>query len=242
MFVGLVVFAFAYSAERFSDTEAGFEEPPPLERFGEFGFPFTPQAWERPEGPLRVGLQVGHWKLDEVPEELKGLRRTSGAFGGGKREWEVNLAIAKALAPLLEAKGIIVDILPATVPEDYIADAFISIHADGSPDPNISGYKAASPRRDMTGKSDELVSLLHEEYGKVTNMRQDVNITRRMTGYYAFNWRRYEHSIHPMTTAVIMETGFLTSPADQRILIHNPARSAQGMANAIFKFFDIENV
>src|SRR3989344_6629515 len=31
-------------------------------------------VWQRPEGSLRVGLQVGHLKNNEAPEELFGLR------------------------------------------------------------------------------------------------------------------------------------------------------------------------
>lgn len=26
--------------------------------------------WQRPDGPPRVGLQVGHWKTQELPDEL----------------------------------------------------------------------------------------------------------------------------------------------------------------------------
>lgn len=239
LFIGIAVFAFAYSVERFSDTEAGFDDVTVVERI-ELDVGESLQQWERPEGPLRVGIQVGHWKLEEVPDELMGLRRTSGAVGGGKKEWEVALTIAQAMKPLLEDKGIIVDVLPATIPPKYFADVFIAIHADGSPSASISGFKAAAPRRDATGKAQKLVMFLNEEYPKTTNIKRDTNITRRMTGYYAFNWRRYEHSIHPMTVGVIMETGFLTSPADQQILIYNPERAAQGMANAIFRFFDLQ--
>ena len=236
IFVGFIAFSYGYSVERVTDTETVFED---VSLFGQFGLPLELQNWQRPDGPLRVGIQVGHWKLKEVPEELNGLLRSGGAQGGGKQEWEVNLAIAEELKSIFEEEGILVDVLPVTVPPGYFADVFVAIHADGSSDSRVSGFKVAAPWRDFTGKAGELVDLLEEEYPKVTGMKQDFNVSRRMRGYYAFNWRRYEHAVHPMTVAVIMETGFLTNSNDQRILITNPKLAAQGIAEAILKFLDI---
>ncbi|OGM21899.1 hypothetical protein A2863_02295 [Candidatus Woesebacteria bacterium RIFCSPHIGHO2_01_FULL_38_9b] len=109
--------------------------------------------WERPEGPAKVGLQVGHWKNDELPDELKRLKGRTGSSGGGKSEWEVNLAIAEAAAEILRARGIQVEILPSTVPSKFWADVFVAIHADGSSDATKSGFKASHPRRDYTGNA-----------------------------------------------------------------------------------------
>ena len=196
--------------------------------------------WKRPEGPLRVGLQVGHWKNEELPDELERLRkRGGGSQGGGKKEWEVNLEIAKKVAKLLEDKGIVVDILPATVPEQYWADVVVAIHADGSEDPSTNGFKVAGPWRDITGKSSELANLIEQRYQQVTKMRIDPNVTRNMRGYYAFNWRRYRHSVHPMSTAVIIETGFLTNPSDRNILINKTSLVAEGISDALFDFFEL---
>ncbi len=147
--------------------------------------------WQRPAGPLRVGLQAGHWKNSAVPEELSGLKRNGGgASGGGKSEWEVALAIAERTKTLLEAEDIVVDLLPATVPPDYVADAFVSIHADGNNNSLVSGFKVAGPRRDFSGRASALVSALYESYQRETGLDKDANVTRRMSGYYAFNWRR----------------------------------------------------
>src|SRR5688572_29749836 len=108
------------------------------------------ENWKRPDGPAKVTLQVGHWKNKELPDEFEKLRRTGGGTsGGGKAEWEVNLEIAELTAELLRPEGIIVEILPATVPASYWADVFISIHADGNENSTVSGYKIAAPRRDM---------------------------------------------------------------------------------------------
>lgn len=195
------------------------------------------QSKKRTPGPARVGVQVGHWKNSEVPDELSGLKRNgSGATGGGKTEVEIVLQIAQKVKTLLEAKGVVVDLLPATIPVDYSADAFVSIHADGNTNPAVSGFKIASPQRDFSGKSVSLMENLYETYAKETSLQSDSNITRRMSAYYAFNWRRYEHALSPLTPAVIVETGFLTSPTDRKIIVSNQDKSARGIANGILNF------
>ncbi len=195
------------------------------------------ESQKRAPGPARVGIQAGHWKNSEVPDELSGLKRNGGgASGGGKVEVDVVLEIAKKVKTLLEAKGVVVDLLPATLPVDYVTDAFVSIHADGSTSSNVSGFKIASPQRDFSGKSVDLVKDLYESYGKVTNLDQDKNITRRMSGYYAFNWRRYDHALSPLTPAAIVETGFLTSATDRKIIVSNQNLAAEGIANGILRF------
>lgn len=195
--------------------------------------------WKRPEGPLKVGIQAGHWKTSEMPEEQRRLReRGGGTSGQGVQEWEVNLSIAQLIKPILEKEGIVVDILPSTIPPGYWADVFVSIHADGNPNPLTSGYKVAAPRRDYTGRGGALVSILEEEYEKATGFPRDPNITRNMTGYYAFAWWRFDHAIHPMTPAAIVETGFMTNPQEATVLINSPEVPAQAIAAAILRFLD----
>jgi N-acetylmuramoyl-L-alanine amidase len=63
-----------------------------------------------------------------------------------------------------------------------------------------------------------------------------------MRGYYAFAWWRYDHAVHPMTPAVILETGFLTTAADRKIIVEQPELSAQGLANGIIIFLEGENL
>jgi N-acetylmuramoyl-L-alanine amidase len=191
--------------------------------------------WKRPPGPLRIALQAGHWKAAEAPDEQAGLR-TNGTRGGGKAEWEVNLAIARMTAALLESEGYLVEILPTTIPPGYLADVFVSIHADGNASSAASGYRAAAPRRDRTGRAAELAALLTSTYGEATGLPHYPTITRRMRSYYAFNSRRYDHALHPMTVGVILETGFLTSPRDRRVIVNAPDRAARGIANAIIQF------
>lgn len=197
------------------------------------------ENWSRPEGPIRVALQSGHWLAAEAPDEFPNLKSNTGTSFGSYTEWETNLMIANKTKEILEQSGIIVDILPATIPPNYWADAFVAIHADGNANRQLSGFKVSPPRRDATGKAAILSDLIEKEYQSVTKLSIDPNISANMLGYYAFNWRRYEHSLHPMTPAVIIETGFLTNQRDRQLITKYPEKSAQGIANAILKFLEV---
>jgi N-acetylmuramoyl-L-alanine amidase len=200
---------------------------------------FAVSAMEPPYAPptrvARIALQAGHWRADEAPRELRGLRG-NGTRWEGVREWEVNLAIARHAAGLLRDMGYEVDVLPAVVPPRYRADLFIAIHADGSDDPTASGYRVASTRRDRTGRSRRLASLLEASYGEATGLRRLPTVTRRMRNYYAFNYRRYRHALHPATPGVIIETGFLTSARDRRVILDQPEYAARGIVAAVTAF------
>ncbi len=197
--------------------------------------PYHPGNWEPPHGPVRIALQAGHWRAHEAPAELSGLR-DNGARAAGKAEWEVNLEIARHAAAMLEELGYLVDILPAVVPPGYRSHLFISIHADGSADPRASGYRVASPRRDVTGRAERAAEILERSYGQATGLSKLPTVTRRMSNYYAFNYRRYQHALHPLTIGVILETGFLTSAADRRLIVDDPARAARGIVAAVTAF------
>ena len=204
-------------------------------------FSFT-KTWKRPDGPAKVGIQIGHYKNDEVPEELARLKDNTGSQGGGKWEWEVNYEIAHTIAENLEREGVVVDIIPTTVPPKYWADVFIAIHADGDEDRYKSGYKFAGPWRDYTRKSPKLVEILEKHYEEATGLSKDENISRNMRGYYAFSWWHYEYSVHPMTTAVIAETGFLTNRGDRELLINTPEIPAKAISDAIVEFLRVEGL
>lgn len=198
--------------------------------------------WVRPEGPTKVALQIGHLNSDQFPDELERIRGNTGASAAGHTEVEVNLAIVEETKKILEGQGIIVEVIPATVPPKYYADAFIAVHADGNEDTSRSGYKTSPPWRDFSGKSGKLNEEIKKAYGEVTEMAWDENITRNMRGYYAFSFWRYEHAVHPMTPSVILETGYLTSPQDRRIIVSQPELSAEGLALGIINFLKSENL
>ncbi len=196
-----------------------------------------PSPTPRPPGtPLRVGLQVGHWKANELPDELARLRTSAGAFTAGHAEVDVNLDIARRVAALLEDRGVVVDLLPATVPVDYDADAFVAIHADGSASAGARGFKIATPWR-ASRAAQQLLDALTAEYATATGLPWDDAITFNMRGYYAFNYRRHDHTVAKTTPAVIIEMGFLTSAADRAVLIDRPNQVAAGIARGIARYF-----
>ncbi len=188
----------------------------------------------------RVGIQVGHWKAAELPAELATLRTATGAYGGGVTESQLNLDIAKRVASLLEAKGLNVDVLPATIPPGYQADAFVSLHADGNASGLRNGFKLARATSSaMPAKDDALLADVRDEYRAATRLRWDDNITSDMTGYYAFANRRLKHTIAPTTPAVILELGYLTSASDRLTLFGKPDAVAAGIARGILRFLGL---
>lgn len=191
----------------------------------------------RPAGaPPRVGLQVGHLHANELPEELARLRTSTGARWGDVTEAELNLAIVNRIKPLLEAQGVLVDVLPATVPPGYDADAFLAIHADGSSSPAARGWKLATPWR-ASAASRALLAAVAAAYGPATGLPEDVGgVTFNMKGYYAFNFRRNDHAVARTTPAIIVEMGFMTSAADRAVLFEQPDRVARGIAEGVLAY------
>ena len=194
----------------------------------------TPRA---ADAPVRVGIQVGHWKADELPEELERLRTSTGAFSAGLSEATVNLDVARRIARLLEAQGVIVDVLPATVPPAYDADAFVALHADGSRSPGARGYKIAPPWRTSRAAA-ALRDAIYATYGAATGMPTSDAITINMRGYYAFSYRRHTHAVARTTPAVIVEMGYLTNATDRSIMTRRADDVASGIARGILDYLN----
>ena len=186
----------------------------------------------------RVGLQVGHWKTGEQPQELADLRSATGGDFGAWREIDVNLPVASGAAEVLRRAGIEVDVLPATVPPRYRANLFLALHADGDPAGEARGFKVARPGfSSLPDVDDRLVAAFNQAYGVETELpRDDEHISLRMRYYYAFNSRRYCHAVAPGVPQAIIEMGYLTSPADRQLLIGDPDRLARGGAISIQAF------
>ncbi|OHD25328.1 MAG: hypothetical protein A2064_13250, partial [Spirochaetes bacterium GWB1_66_5] len=182
------------------------------------------------------GIQAGHWRVEELPEEQYRLRDSTGARYGRFREAELNLEVARRVADLLRASGARVDLLPARVPAGYRADAFVAVHADGADRPGARGWKAATPWR-ASEAARRLREALAGTYPRFTGLPEDrFGTTSYMRGYYAFSPHRYEHAIDPRTPAVILEMGFITVREDREALLGNPQAAALGIAAGIMRF------
>lgn len=184
-------------------------------------FYWAPARWlaNRVAGPIRVGIQIGHLNAALQPDELDSLRYSTGAHANGLDEVTVNGWVAQALAERLAARGFQVDVLPATIPPGYAADLVLSLHADSNLDSGRNGYKSAHfmPARNTR----EALLKLTVDRAMLSRLGledDDRNVTGAMLHYYAFNHRRFKHAVAQRTPALIVELGYLSNPADLRLL------------------------
>jgi len=186
----------------------------------------------------RVGLQAGHWKIRELPGELARLRGNTGAYAGGRSEWSLNLDIAQRTAALLRAQGVAVDVLPATVPTGYRADAFIALHADANGSARARGYKVATRWRSTTAWRDQiLLEQVGSTYAAMTGLPKDPSVTRGMRGYYAFStFLGTDYRVDKTTPAMIIEMGFMSNAADRAVLFDQPGRVASALSAGILAY------
>ncbi|TMB76104.1 MAG: N-acetylmuramoyl-L-alanine amidase [Chloroflexi bacterium] len=189
-----------------------------------------------PLGARRVGIQVGHWKIDEVPAEQDKLRAQTGAIWEDVHEVDVNLDVAQKVAALLRRQGVTVDLLPATIPPGYVADAFLALHADSDGVGELSGFKLAhGPLRGPF--EDRLLADVKDAYGKASGLSYDgAHISVDMTYYYPFNWGRFQHATSAHTPAAILEMGYLSSDDDRPILTDEQDKLASGIADGLLRF------
>lgn len=191
-----------------------------------------------PQGARRVGIQVGHWHTDEVPAELAKLIPQTGAIWGGVHEVDINLDIAMRVATLLRRQGIAVDLLPTTVPEGYVADAFLALHTDSDGTGELSGFKLAHGP-DRGPFEDRLLQDLQTAYASGTGLPYDEeHVGVNMTYYYAFNWARFQHATSAHTPAAILEMGYLSSDDDRGVLTDEPDKIASAIVAGLTKFLN----
>jgi hypothetical protein len=194
-----------------------------------------PVAWGL-TGPPRVGVQAGHWRIGELPDELYRLRGSTGARWGQYREVDANLQIARRVVDQLRRAGVAAELLPATVPPGYVADAFVAIHADGASRSDVRGWKAATAWR-ASDASRQLLDALGSTYSRFTGLPEDrYGTTYNMRGYYAFSPHRFHHAVDPATPAVIIETGFVTVAEDREVLFGQPESVAMGISSGILRY------
>lgn len=192
-------------------------------------------------GPPRIGLQIGHDRVDGHPDELAHLRGNTGGFADGLDELSVNRSVAWALKRTLEAQGVTVDLLRATPPAGYHADLLLSLHADSVLDPTRTGYKSAYFHPPRSGLEPQLKRFIDADYLSATGLHDDTeNTTDSMRRYYAFNFRGYTHTIHPATPALIVELGYLSNPQDATLL-QEPDVLAGALAGGVVGFLESRN-
>lgn len=190
-----------------------------------------PRMRPKPVQPPKVALQIGHEDVANHPHELRALRWNTGGYADGVQEVEVNRQVVARLEHRLRAIGVDVEVLPATPPVGYRADLFISVHADSVRDPNRRGYKSAHFEPPRNAFEPILRRHLDEAYLQASRMADDsINVSPTMRAFYAFNHRKYRHSVHPDTPAVIVEMGYISNPDDRAYLA-----KASEPADALFQ-------
>jgi N-acetylmuramoyl-L-alanine amidase len=176
-------------------------------------------------GPLKVGVVAGHWKSD-----------AGAVCSDGLQEVTINLDIASRVVAVLQYEGYEAELLPefSDQLEGYMADAFVSIHADSCNIPEASGFKVARVAASaIPEQEDRLVACLIREYGESTGLPvHEHSITYDMTVYHAFS------EIHPETPAAIIELGFMG--ADREMLTENAFEVARGVVRGIVCFLEGE--
>jgi N-acetylmuramoyl-L-alanine amidase len=186
--------------------------------------------------PWHVGIQAGHWQIDQLPDEQYRLRGDTGAQWGRLTESAVNLEIARRVVLQLQHAGVAADLLPALVPAGYDADAFVAIHADDGAGTETRGWKISTPWR-ASEASRRLRDDIAHAYSQASGLPEDrYGVSFNMRGYYAFSWYRYEHAVAPTTPAAIIETGFLTSASDREVIVEDPDRAARGISDGVIAF------
>ncbi len=184
-----------------------------------------------PEGfPVnKIGIVVGHRGND------------SGAVcASGLTELEVNSTIASFVQKKLTDLGYEVELLDEFDPRlvGYQAVLLLSIHADSCEyySDSATGFKiAAALSETKADNATRLVACMADRYQKITGLQYNYHtVTVDMTSYHAFT------EIDPLTTAAIIETGFLN--LDQEILTKKPELIADGIVAGIQCYLNNEGV
>lgn len=191
--------------------------------------PSYPTATPRPR-PI-IGIVVGHWDDNNDPGAV---------CPDGLTEFKVNQAIATLVKKHLVEEGFDVDMLKEfdARMNGYEALALISIHVDSCEYINdlATGFKvAAALSNPYPEKADRLTACIHNRYYESTGLEfHSHSVTDDMSSYHAFN------EIHPETTAVIIEAGFLN--LDRQILTQNQDMIARGITNGILCYTRNEDI
>jgi N-acetylmuramoyl-L-alanine amidase len=180
---------------------------------------------------VRIGIVSGHWGNGDDPGAV---------CADGTNEKDVNLAVSTLVRQKLEARGYQVDMLQEFDPklDGYEGALLLSIHSDtcDAINSDATGFKVASSAYSTDRNlADRLTACLEQRYGVATGLQyRPGNITIDMTDYHAFS------VINPVTTAGIIEIGFLN--LDKDLLVNHPDTVAEGVTAGVLCFVTNESV
>ncbi len=185
--------------------------------------PFAPT--QRPL-PI-IGIVAGHYGSE-----------AGTTCNDGFTELDINLPIASLVQQYLTEAGYQVDLLEEFDPRlnGYLALALVSIHADSCTYINelATGFKVANTMASAyPQEADRLSACLRSRYAQATGLPYHAgSVTADMTSYHAFT------EIHTLTTAAIIEVGFLN--LDRQYLVDNTEAAARGIADGILCYIHLE--
>lgn len=173
-------------------------------------------------------IQLGH-----VAPREPGFEDGTGAAG----EQEVVKKIGAELEKVCKADSrFAVRVIPGKVPADvrsgaYAVDAFISLHCDGSADKTRRGWGIGYP----SGKvNKQLADAVGAEIAKIhPAARIKDNYTTNMSGYYGYG------RVPTPGPEILVEHGFVSSPAEKAWMIANAAKLAGAEYAALLRFFNL---
>ena len=184
----------------------------------------------------KIGIQIGHLQASKHPKELQDFRQNTGGYANGVSEVDINQKVAYELYTLLQAEGLEVDILPATIPINYKADIFLSLHADSVGDSKRRGYKSSTPLWHEDDKDIALKKAIDSHYLEQSGLPDDhINVSSNMSEFYGFNRDRYLHSVAKDTPSLLVEMGYISNASDLAFL-QDPSKPAQAISAGILAF------
>lgn len=174
---------------------------------------------------IRVLVQAGHVAPREPGHETE---------TGTKREQEFTLTIRDRLVKMLADDGRFDPIpVPGDIPDGIKVDAAIFEHGDGSANAAATGFSFGYPTYPVNKKLADLIAI---EYLKLPGHppHHADNYTAGLRDYYGY---RRTVTDGP---EVLVESGFLTNPAEQAWLFANLDQLAAAQYRALLAYFGLE--
>lgn len=172
----------------------------------------------------RILVQAGH-----IAPREPGFESGTGTI----REQEFTRKLRDKLCQILEEDGRFDAIpVPGDIPNGIKVDAAIFEHGDGSTNPKASGFSMGYPDFPVNAK---LAKLITGQYMQIPGHppHHADNYTGDLRGYYGFN------RVDSDGPEVLVESGFLTNPAEQKWMFANITPLAMAQYDALLLFFDM---